>query len=139
MLDWLQENQTTLLWSAGLTVAMIIVSAVAAPIAIVHLPEDYLRRDHSKQQKKQSCKHPALRIALNIVGWLLIAAGIAMLILPGQGVIVLILGIILAEFPGKQRLLRWIITRPRILNTINRIRERFDRPPLLPPKTAPAH
>lgn len=134
MLDWIQENQTTLLWSAGLTVAMVIASAIIAPFVIVHLPEDYLRRNHTKK----SSKHPALAIVRNIAGWLLIAAGLAMLILPGQGVIVLILGIILAEFPGKQRLLRWIITRPRILKSINRIREHFDRSPLLPPKTAPA-
>jgi len=135
MLNWIQENQTMLLWSGGLTILMVIASLIIAPIVIVHLPDDYLRRNHAD---KKSRKHPALAIARNIAGWLFIAAGLAMLILPGQGVIVLILGIILAEFPGKQRLLRWIITRPRILKSINRIREHFDRSPLQPPKTAPA-
>ena len=35
------------------------------------------------------------------------------------------------DFPGKRRLERRLIGRPRILRSINRLRARFNRPPLV--------
>ena len=40
----------------------------------------------------------------NAVGLVLVTAGLAMLVLPGQGIITLLVGIILMDFPGKHRL-----------------------------------
>jgi hypothetical protein len=40
------------------------------------------------------------------------AAGAAMMVLPGPGVVALMIGVAMADFPGKKRLLKWLLTRP---------------------------
>lgn len=80
-------------------------------------------------------RHPALRVlghALkNAAGLLLLLAGIGMLFLPGQGLLTILAGLFLLEFPGKRRLELAVVSRPRVLRTINRLRARFGHPPLL--------
>jgi len=39
----------------------------------------------------------------NIIGVIFITSGIIMLFIPGQGIITIIIGIILADFPGKSK------------------------------------
>lgn len=51
-----------------------------------------------------------------------------MLFAPGQGILSLLVGIILCDFPGKHRVERKIIARPRVLSVINQIRARYKRP-----------
>ncbi len=67
----------------------------------------------------------------NLLGYLLIVAGIAMLVLPGQGVLTILLGVILVDLPGKYRFERWIVARPLVLKSINRLRQRAGRDPLV--------
>jgi len=66
----------------------------------------------------------------NVAGFVLLAAGIAMLVLPGQGILTMLIGISLVDFPGKRQLERKLIGQPAVLNTINKVREKFGRPPL---------
>ena len=54
-----------------------------------------------------------------------------MLFLPGQGLLTILIGVSLMDFPGKRTIERKLISRPVVLQAINRIRQRFDRPPLL--------
>jgi hypothetical protein len=49
---------------------------------------------------------------------------------PGQGILTLLLGMSLVDVPGKQRLMRKLIRRPRVLKVINRLRAKADQPPL---------
>ena len=78
--------------------------------------------------------HPVMRWSLlvgkNLLGWVVILLGIAMLVLPGQGILTIVIGMILINFPGKYRLERWIITRDSVLRAINAIRKRSGRAPL---------
>jgi hypothetical protein len=53
-----------------------------------------------------------------------------MLVLPGQGILTMLIGISLVDFPGKRQLERKLIGQPAVLNTINRVREKFGQPPL---------
>jgi len=59
-----------------------------------------------------------------------ILAGIAMLVLPGQGLLSILIGVTLLNFPGKYALERRIVGRPAVSRTLNRIRARARRPPL---------
>ena len=65
-----------------------------------------------------------------MLGAIFIVAGIAMIFLPGQGAITILIGITLTDFPGKYRLERWLVTRRPILRSINWLRERRGHPPL---------
>ncbi|MCL4192956.1 MAG: hypothetical protein KJZ87_14575, partial [Thermoguttaceae bacterium] len=56
-----------------------------------------------------------------------------MLVLPGQGILSIVIGLVLTDMPGKFRLARWIVGRPVILTAVNRLRARWGRPPLVIP------
>ena len=60
-----------------------------------------------------------------VAGFLLSLPGI-----PGQGVLTILLGVMLIEFPGKRRWELWLISRPRVHSAVNTIRQRFGRPPI---------
>ncbi len=61
----------------------------------------------------------------------LILLGIVLLVLPGQGVLTILLGIAVAEFPGKYRLERWVLSRRPVLRAVNGLRRGRRRAPLV--------
>jgi hypothetical protein len=64
----------------------------------------------------------------------LVVLGVAMLVLPGQGVLAILLGVMLGDFPGKLRLQQWILARPNVMKTLNWLRRKFKKPPLEKPR-----
>ncbi len=131
--NWLEDNKEALLWTTIGSIAAIVITVVVAVVLIVKAPADYFqqqKRQRSTFSKNRPGRALALRIARNILGWLLIAAGVAMLVLPGQGILVIIIGVALADCPGKYRIQRWLISRGRVLKTANWLRAKFDKPPL---------
>ena len=54
-----------------------------------------------------------------------------MLLVPGQGVLTILVGVLLCDFPGKRTLERKLVVRPLALSTINKIRLRYKRPPIV--------
>jgi len=73
-----------------------------------------------------------LLIGKNALGYILVVAGIIMLVLPGQGIFTILIGIMLLNFPGKYQLERWLATRGPVLRSINWLRQRAGRAPLVP-------
>jgi len=72
----------------------------------------------------------ALLIGKNVLGYAFIVAGIIMLVLPGQGMLTILIGITLVNFPGRYRLERWFVSRRPVLRSINWLRRRAGQPPL---------
>ncbi|MFO8032450.1 MAG: PGPGW domain-containing protein [Desulfohalobiaceae bacterium] len=70
----------------------------------------------------------------NLLGIVLVLAGLAMLVLPGQGLLSIILGLALTNFPGKFKLQRRLVGYPSVLNSLNWLRRRFGRPSFLAPE-----
>jgi hypothetical protein len=66
----------------------------------------------------------------NIVGAILLVLGIGMFVLPGQGVLTVIVALGLLDFPGKRRLQRRLVSAGPILRAINALRARAGRPRL---------
>jgi hypothetical protein len=66
----------------------------------------------------------------NVLGLVLLIAGLAMLVLPGQGVITILIGILFLDFPGKYQLERRLIQQKNIQSAIAWIRKRTGQPPL---------
>ncbi len=124
MIEWAKDHEEFFKWLTIGSAVMFVVSIVVAGFVIVRLPEDYITRDEAPKSNL------AVRILKNVVGWPLILAGLAMLVLPGQGMLIVLVGVMLADFPGKLRLQHWIITRKKILKTINWLRKKFSKPPL---------
>ncbi len=104
----------------GVTCVVVTLGTFAAVGAVlVQLPDDYFT--DSKHRGFWLSAHPLIRwaglIIKNILGAGLVALGIILAIpgVPGSGTLVILLGIILLDFPGKRRLEKWFISRPKIL------------------------
>ena len=118
------------LWAIAIASVVVFVGTlVIIPFILVRLPEHYFDVRVPRTWMKDS--HPLLRVAglvlKNVLGILFLAAGLAMLVLPGQGLLTILIGLTLLDFPGKQRLEASIIGRPAVLRTINQLRQRFGR------------
>ena len=135
MLEWLQTNETLAWWMAGASLVILFGALLLAPWVAMRIPRDYFARPKQRARSRLRRERPALWVLLlvvkNAVGGLLVLAGIAMLVLPGQGLLTILIGIAVMSFPGKYCLERWIISRGPTLRLINALRRRYGRPPLV--------
>ena len=69
----------------------------------------------------------------NLLGVVLILIGVILSVpgLPGQGLLTVLAGVFLLDFPGKRGFLYKLVGRPLLLHPINRLRTKFSRPPLV--------
>jgi hypothetical protein len=120
----------------GISLLTLVISALVVPILIRRLPQDYFVREHASSSPELE-RHPALRLLLlilkNLFGAILAIAGLIMFVTPGQGILTLLIGICLLDFPGKRRLEVWIVKRRPVHRAIDWIRRRAGEPPLLLP------
>lgn len=136
LLSWIESHQALTLLLAGASVLTFIGSILALPVLVAAMPEDYFvdaERHRSRLRRFHPLIYLALRILKNVVGWLLVLCGILMLVLPGQGLLTILVGLVLSDFPGKFALERWLAMNPRIMTTFNWLRRRAGRPPLQTP------
>jgi hypothetical protein len=124
-----------LLYGALFFVVTFVVSTAIVTFIIVKLQEDYF---HSSNERLLWVdRHPVLRwagiIAKNILGVVLVVVGVVMALpgVPGPGVLTVLLGIMLLDFPGKRALELKLVSRTQVRRGIDRVRKRFDKPPLL--------
>jgi hypothetical protein len=102
---------------------------------LVRLPATYFLDRHERGLWID--QHPIVRwlgiILKNALGWALIALGAVLSLpgVPGQGLLTILLGVMLIDFPGKRTLERRLIGRPGVLDRVNRLRARFGRRPLV--------
>lgn len=137
MIEWYREH-TTLVWSVAGIVSLVCFagSLVAIPWLIARLPADYFLP--AKRPRPPDRRHPVIRGVLlvlkNLVGALLLVAGFAMLFLPGQGILAILMGLVLIDLPGKHRFERWLIGRRAIRRPVEWIRRRAGKESLLLPE-----
>jgi hypothetical protein len=55
----------------------------------------------------------------------------ALPLVPGPGLVFILIGLSLLDFPGKRSLERRLLAVPTVLRFLNEVRQRFRRPPLL--------
>ncbi len=102
---------------------------------LVKIPANYFQASHSRELWKN--RSPAIRtlgmILKNALGLLLVALGIVLSLpgVPGQGLLTILLGIMLLDFPGRRNLEIKLLSRPQVFNTINKLRHKFGKPPLV--------
>ena len=110
---------------------------IIIPILIVRIPADYFKREKQKPDRSHR-RYSFIRILVlalkNLLGLIFITAGVAMLFLPGQGFITILIGIMMLNFPGKLTLELRIVQQPTVLRAINWIRAKTDQPELQVPE-----
>ena len=124
------------LLAAGIWLAATILTVAIAAAIVVRLPPTYFSEDAANHAARLAPWRSLHALAQNIFGFVLIVVGLAMSIpgIPGQGLLTVLIGLMLVDFPGRRRLEKALARRPGILAAMNRIRARFGHPPLLPPE-----
>ena len=111
------------------------VSLAIVSFVLVKLPPNYFQQSHPKHFLANY--PPAVRvlaiIGKNLLGIVLVALGVVLSLpgVPGQGVLTILLGIMLLDFPGRQKLEHWLVTRRKIREGINKLRHKFGKPELV--------
>ena len=127
-------DEEWLLWLGFLSICVFILSLATLPWVVAQIPENYFcHRERTPTPWKN--QHPALRIliliAKNLLGYLLLIGGIIMLFIPGQGLLTILMGFVLMDYPGKYALERRIVSIPAILSSLNWLRSKRNAPPLI--------
>ncbi len=131
---WISFHETLLTYLGITSLITLIFTPVLVLIAIVRIPADYFTYEREEILEFRERFNPAIlamTLAVkNVAGVVFIIAGIAMLVLPGQGIITILIGLTLVNFPGKRSLERRMIRQKKVLSSINWVRERSGKPPL---------
>lgn len=134
--QWISDNGVVLGWLGVSSVVMFVGTLIVIPFLVAQIPPDYFV-DRERHMSRSHALHPALYMMLtvtkNLAGVVLILAGVAMLVLPGQGLLTILLGILLTNFPGKYTLERKLVSMKSVFNAINWFRKRGGKEPLLRP------
>ncbi len=119
-------------WLFGVSLLLFVATLGAMPVVIARMRADYFVRPEAPDA---GGRYPVLRWALlalkNLLGLVLLPAGLAMLILPGQGIITVLVALTLLNFPGKRRLELQIVRRRPVRAAADWIRARAGRPPFV--------
>ncbi len=140
MFEWVTDFFSSITLRGTLLGLLIFVLTFGANLAIVSLvlvklPATYFKRSHKR--KFLATRPPIIRwlaiIGKNLLGVVLVVAGILLSLpgVPGQGILTILLAVMLLDFPGRPRLEHWLVSRPRILRTINKLRHRFSKQALV--------
>ena len=129
---FLQNNQI-FLYISGLSTIFFLLSLLGLSWLISIIPHNYFvdKKRISLIKMKNPLMWLPIIIIKNSIGLVLILCGILMLILPGQGVLTIITGLIFLDYPGKFRFERSLVRNKLILNSMNWIRRKLDKPDLI--------
>ena len=119
-------------WLGLLSVSTFIGSLLAIPWIIARLPANYFIR-HRQQVEERHERHPLMAkvilVTRNTIGFIFFLAGIAMLVLPGQGIITIVIGLSFMDFPKKHDVVDFLLHRPRVIKFLNWIRRKEKKTP----------
>lgn len=135
---WAEAHKEWLFALAGVSLVTAAISALVLPVIVTRMRSDYFLPDRD-ETRSLAHQHPVIRgtgiVVKNLFGGILFLAGILMLGLPGQGILTILIGLMLLDFPGKQKLELWMVRLPAVSKALNWIRHRGGRPPLkIPPR-----
>lgn len=124
-------------WAKVLLIAgLFVVTTVFAMALVVLLPADHFSGAPGGPPPWWR-RHPVLRwtflVLKNALGLIVLPLGIAMALpfVPGPGLVFILIGLSLLDFPGKRRLERALLGRPSVLRFLNDLRGQFGKPPLI--------
>jgi hypothetical protein len=129
-------------WDVAMAVAIVtvtsaVVSLLIVAIVLARLPADYFV---NPQARMPIDRHPVLKFLFavfrNAVGYVLIVVGMLLSLpgIPGQGILTILMGVMLVDFPGKHRAERWMLTRHGVLTAVNALRKKMGKAPLVEPQ-----
>ncbi|MGH7389758.1 MAG: hypothetical protein ACREM3_09915 [Candidatus Rokuibacteriota bacterium] len=119
---------------AAWVVATVLTLAIVA-LVVVSLPPTYFVGEAPAPRASRGPAGRLWLVARNALGVVLIVLGALLSLpgVPGQGLLTMLIGVMLVDFPGRRRFERALARRAGVLAVLNRLRARWGKPPLLPP------
>lgn len=115
----------------SVSIVSLLVSFALLPVLVVRMPSHYFV---GKQRRRRwTLPRVFLYVVRNAFALLLFLAGVAMLVLPGQGFLSILMAIMVSDIPYKYKIERWLVRKPGVLRSLNWIRKKYQRPPLKKP------
>ena len=131
---WASLTVGNVLLGVGLFLLSLVVSFAAIGLVMVKIPPNYFSSHYQRDFLPNSSWHVrwGAIVAKNVLGVFLILLGIVLSLpgVPGQGILTILLGLIMLDIPGKRPLEARIVQRPTVLSAINKLRARYNKPPL---------
>ena len=129
--NFLLTYKIYIFWIGAISFFIFIFSLISIKWLAAQIPTNYfIDRDDSEFKKTYRFLWLISIIIKNLIGYTLIFGGVLMLVLPGQGLFTIFIGLILSSYPGKYRLERKLIAIPGILKTVNWLRKKSNKDPL---------
>lgn len=130
--EFAREHADVLYWLAVASGLMFVISLFAVPWLLARIPADYFIRERPHRIDGERWLVWVVRkVVKNLVGLVLFLAGLAMIGLPGQGLLTMFIGLSLLDFPGKRKLELKLIRRPGVRRAIDWLRAKQGQPPLI--------
>ena len=135
IISWSSMNSDLLFLLGSFSIFILIISVFMMVLIISFLPEDYFKSENRNLISSiQNSRYPLLKLLVlitkNFFGVLLLLSGILMLVLPGQGILTIITGLVFMDYPGKYKFERKLLRQKGVINSINWIRSRLSKPSL---------
>ena len=102
-------------WPAGLALTVVVptLTLLFGVAVVLYLPSDYFVRGvgETTSLRRHQVVRVTVRILKNALGWVMVPAGIfmALPLVPGPGLVCILIGISLLDFPGKRHLVLKLI------------------------------
>ena len=133
MLEWINSHAAAFWWIMIGSLATLGAAMILIPVLVVRIPADYFRT--ARRPDSGWMRWPAIRIVFlavkNLLGAVFVVAGAIMLVIPGQGILTILIGTSLIDFPGKFKAQRWLLTRRGVLTSLNWVRRKAGKDPLV--------
>lgn len=129
--SWLTQHAALAAALGILSLVLLTMTLLATPWLLAKLPKDYFARP--PQRITYSPARVLFSTLKTVLGIAVICIGLIMMLTPGPGLVFLVLGLALCEFPGKQQLLIKLVSQQQVFSALNWIRKKADKPPFLRP------
>jgi len=127
--EFLSDYKIYLVWLGSLSFIIFIFSLLTIKWLVALIPSDYfIKKNNSEFRSNYPILWLVSIIIKNLVGYTLIIGGILMLVLPGQGLFTIFVGLMLSNYPGKFYIERKFIAIPSVLRAINWLRKKSNTP-----------
>lgn len=129
--EFVSSYRVYILWLATISLFVFIFSLISIKWLVALIPTNYfIKKNMVKSKKSYSFIWLISVIVKNLIGYTLILGGLLMLVLPGQGLFTILMGLVLSNYPGKYNIERRFISIPSVLRTVNWLRKKSNKPPL---------
>lgn len=131
LIDIFNVYKNLILWFGSISLFVFLFSLFSIKWLVSLIPEDYfINKKDSKIKTSNIFIWYIVLIFKNLIGYSLILGGIMMLVLPGQGLFTIIIGLMMSNYPGKYSIEKKFIAIPTILKSINWLRRKSNKPPI---------